>query len=246
MTVKKIKKNTTTKTTITKRSKTAPSASGAKAIKKVEGQNLQQELIEEMIERGRKKGVLAYEEVMDFAERNHLGETDTADLLKTLEKEHIELVMQEELEADSSALEEFGEEAADSKILFKSQIESSIDNISSDEEEEEEGDSDDTEKESVRETSESGYISDSVKCYLRDIGKIPLLNKKTEGVISDQIFNSKKESIESLSKFPFIHKEVINIGDRLAKDTLPLKEVIQFSEFDEENLPKEKSFTCKY
>ncbi len=223
MTAKKIKKTTTSKTTISKRTKTAPSASSAKAIKKVEGQNLQQELIEELIERGRKKGVLAYEEVMDFAERNHLGETDTAELLKTLEKEHIELVMQEELEADSSALEEFEEDSSDSKILFKSQIESSIDNISADEEGEEEGESEEAEKD-VRETSESGYISDSVKCYLRDIGKIPLLNKKTEGVISDQIFNSKKESIEALSKFPFIHKEIISIGDRLAKDTLPLKD----------------------
>ena len=33
----------------------------------------------------------------------------------------------------------------------------------------------------------ASQITDAVKCYLRDIGKIPLLNKKTETVIAEQI-----------------------------------------------------------
>ena len=48
----------------------------------------------------------------------------------------------------------------------------------------------------------------------------------------------KRESIEAISKFPFIHKEIIAIGEKLAKNTIALKDIIQFSEFDEENLPK--------
>ena len=81
-------------------------------------------------------------------------------------------------------------------------------------------------------------ITDSVKSYLREIGKIPLLNKKTEGDIAHKIATAKRESIDSISRFPFLHKEFILIGERLQKNTMPLKDIIQFSEFDEDNLPK--------
>ena len=73
---------------------------------------------------------------------------------------------------------------------------------------------------------------------MRDIGKIPLLNKKTEKVISDKIAAGKAESITAIAKFPVIHKEFVALEDRLIKKTIPLKDIIQFSEFDEENLPK--------
>ncbi len=81
-------------------------------------------------------------------------------------------------------------------------------------------------------------ITDSVKSYLRDIGKIPLLNKKTETVIAEQIASAKRESIDAISQFPFLHKEFVLIGERLQKNSVPLKDIIQFSEFDEDNLPK--------
>ena len=73
---------------------------------------------------------------------------------------------------------------------------------------------------------------------MRDIGKIPLLNKKTETVISDKIAAGKSESITAISKFPIIHKEFVALEEKLTKKTIPLKDVIQFSEFYEENLPK--------
>src|SRR5581483_11490628 len=72
------------------------------AGKKLEGVDLTQELVEGLVERGRRSGMLSYEEVMDFCDRNHVGEQEVNDLLKILEKENIELVMQEELEADAS------------------------------------------------------------------------------------------------------------------------------------------------
>ncbi len=73
---------------------------------------------------------------------------------------------------------------------------------------------------------------------MRDIGKIPLLNKKTETTISENIARAKYESIESVSRFPFLHKEFVAIGEKLQKNSIPLKDIIQFSEFDEDNLPK--------
>ena len=202
--------------------------------RKVDGLDLTQELIDALVDRARRSGMLSYEELMEFCDRNHLSETDTNDLLRTLEKENIELVMQEELEPDVASLEGFEKEEI-AKPHLKAQLETSFDYVG-EEEDLEDAAEEPEELKDVRE--EAAHIADGVKCYLRDIGKIPLLNKKTETVIADQIAEGKRASIEAISKFPFIHKEIIAIGERLAKDTVPLKDVIQFSEFDEENLPK--------
>lgn len=80
------------------------------STKKIEGNDLSQELIDVLVERGRRSGMLSYEEFMEFCDKNHLSEVETNDLLKLLEKENIELVMQEEMEADSVGLEPFEKE----------------------------------------------------------------------------------------------------------------------------------------
>ena len=213
--------------------KTKSTESKAKT-KKPEGVDLTQELIEGLIERGRRTGALSYEELMEFSDRNHLTEPEINDLLKALEKENIDLVMHEELEAESGHIDHY-EAEPEAQTRLKSTFESSLDYVC--DEELEEGEEED-DRDVIKEAGEATHIADGVKCYLRDIGKIPLLNKKTETVIAEQIALGKKNSIEAISKFPFIHKEIVTIGDKLARNTVPLKEIIQFSEFDEENLPK--------
>ena len=195
--------------------------------------DLHSELIEAFVEKGKKAGVVSYEEILEFCEQSHLSETETNELLRTLERENIELLMQEELEGESE-VESFEKEEERAATRAKN-FENNFDYT--DEEESGEEAEDEVEKEEVKET-ESAYITDAVKCYLRDIGKIPLLNKKTETVIADQIAGAKKDSIEAISKFPFIHKEIVSLIEKIERNTLPLKEIIQFSEFDEENLPR--------
>lgn len=217
--------------------KTKKSTSSATQGAGETGIDLKQELIEGLVDKGRRNGVLTYEEVMEFSDRNNLTEPETNDLLKTIEKENIELVMHEELEASSGELDDFEREESGSTLDFKSHIESSEYSNDADEQEETEEDEDD-ERDLVREAGDGSYMPDGVKLYLRDIGKIPLLNKRTESIIADQIAKSKHDSIESISKFPFIHKELVHIGERVRKNSLALKDIIQFTEFGEENLPK--------
>lgn len=178
------------------------------------------EMIAEIVERGKQAGHLTYEELMEFGDKNHLTEQETEQLLRVCDKENIDLVTQEELEQSDRSSMDHDEEtpAKKTKLVAAS---------SSDEDEDEDEE---------RETP--AQITDSVKSYLRDIGKIPLLNKKTEADIAKKIADSKQESIEAISKFPFLHKEIILIGEKLAKNTIQLKDIIQFSEFDEDNLPK--------
>ena len=222
------------------KSKSTPAKAKATETSAKKGDDNQhaQDLIDTFIERGKRAGVLSYEDLMEFCETHHLTELETNDLLRSLEKEHVELLMQEELDTETS-LEDYEKEEIAAKPALKTPIETSLDYVGEEEEEViEDEEPAGEEGTAIKEIGEAAHIADGVKCYLRDIGKIPLLNKKTEQVIADNIALGKKLSIEAISRFPFIHKEIIALGERLAKNTIQLKDVIQFSEFDEENLPK--------
>ncbi|MCL5436756.1 MAG: RNA polymerase sigma factor RpoD [Candidatus Dependentiae bacterium] len=186
-------------------------------------------VIDDLLERGRHAGSLTYEEVVAVADEHDFSESELEQLLKLFEREHIELVVEGEMGAEKGHAEEMVD--LDAEALRADNIEAAIP--------EEPGEDEELEREEeVPKTAEPSQIADGVKCYLRDIGKIPLLNKKTETIIADKIAQSKTNSIKALSQFPCIHRELISIGERLEKNTLPLKDVIQFSEFDQENLPR--------
>ena len=194
---------------------------------------LKQENIDALIEKGKEKGHLSYEEVISFNEEYNLSEKAANDLLKTLEKENIDLVMADEYSTSDDEIEDLekDESVSPKAQKIKEKLSSTF--------ESEESDEDDVEGEpEERITGDASHIADGVKAYLRDIGKIPLLNKQTEKVIADKISNSKRLCIEAISRFPFVHKEFVQIGERLQKNSIVLKDIIQFSEFDEENTPR--------
>ena len=197
--------------------------------------DLHKELIDELIEKAKKAGVFTYEELIEFADKNELSEQEIGDILKLLEKENVELVTQEKLESDEFKKEAVLDEEEPSRTKLKTKLGSSLE-LDQEFEEEEEKEEEEEEKEVKREVPP--LITDSVKSYLRDIGKIPLLNKKTETVIATQIAQSKHDGIDAISRLPVLHKEFVLIGEKLEKDTINLKDIIQFSAFDEDNLPK--------
>ncbi len=187
-----------------------------------------EEFIEILLKKGKKKGALAYEEVMDLTEQHKFTNEETDALIKQFEKAHVDLVMADELQTPDTDLEIQKDEEGPSKLKAKLEL------IKEEAQQLEEQDPSTI----PRTLDESAQLTDGVKCYLRDIGKIPLLNKVTEKIIADKIANSKTESIDAVAQFPLIHKEMVEIGDRLINETVALKDIIQFSDFDEENLPR--------
>jgi RNA polymerase primary sigma factor len=195
-----------------------------------------QSIIKKIAEDSQKNRFITYESVLEYGDKYKFNEEEVNQLLKELEKRNVDLIMQEELSV-SAETEDFVEieDKTPSKIAAK------LTTTTLEETEEEAEELDDSEKdegEVVKEMPDIPQIADGVKCYLRDIGKIPLLNKKTETVIAEKIASGKRESIESLSRYPIIHKEILIIGERLQTKSIALKDIIQFTEFDEENLPK--------
>lgn len=197
-----------------------------------------QKLMKKLLDDGKKQRFLTYESVIEFCELHHINEVDTNLFLKEIEKNNIELVMHDELDADISDVESYDDEPEQTKIKPKL----STSSLDFEEKEDEDKGLDDVEEDAdeadERTIGDIGHSPDGVKSYLRDIGKIPLLNKKTETVIAEKIAAGKHESIKALAQFPMIHQEILTIGERVKKNTIPLKDIIQFAEFDEENLPK--------
>ena len=226
---KTAKKKIIKKTDLKKNSSKTPFKTTQKSAPKVDkGVDFKHESIESLIEKGKEHGIISYEEVIAFNEHNNLSEKEANDVLMVLEKEHIELVMEDELDSAAVDLAPTEKESDEPSNEFQEKL------LLLDENEEKGGE----EEEEERAVSEATNITDGVKCYLRDIGKIPLLNKTTEKAIADKIASCKRMSIDAISQFPFVHKEFVIMGDCVVKNTIPLKDIIQFAEFDEENLPK--------
>jgi len=211
-------------------SKAAKAASVTKAVPSAKSVDLKKELTQELVDQGKRDGVLTYEEVMEFSDEHEFTEIETDLLLRRLDKENVELITQEELDSVQTEIEEFDKDESSPDQKFKTRLVKTLDSDGELEEEEEEEDE--------REHSAPTQITDSVKSYLRDIGKIPLLNKKTEVEISSKISTSKTDSIDAISRFPFLYKDFTQLIERVDKDVIPLKDIIQFSEFDEENIPE--------
>lgn len=198
--------------------------------------------VEVLLDKGRSEGVLTYEEVATFNFKNRLAEEETNELLRTLEKENIDLISQDEL---SATMEDYDSYLETDAVAFgamskSTDLESSIEGGGDLAEEGAEDDDffADKELERLKAMAEPSQLNDPVKLYLKEIGKIPLLNKVTEKVIADKIAEGKRESIDVVSQFPFVTKELMSFAERLERDPLFLKELIQFSDFDEDNSPK--------
>jgi RNA polymerase primary sigma factor len=145
------------------------------------------------------------------------------------------LISQEELESGGTGSDDIVEISGYSTT--KTNLESSLEHV---ELAGELGDDDALEKDAEKSKSviEPSQLNDPVKLYLKEIGKIPLLVKDTERAIADKIAAGKRESIDAVAQFPFVAKELIGLEERIQKDPVFLKEIVQFSDFDEDNSPK--------
>ncbi|MFH1831632.1 MAG: RNA polymerase sigma factor RpoD [bacterium] len=196
--------------------------------------------VELLIEKGSREGVLTFDEVMSFSQRYNLNEEDLNELLQLLDKENIDLITQEEHETAPHVISDFvGDE--DGSGLFEARspdLELSIEGADLSDDLGDDSLSSDRDTEKLKDFIEPSQLNDPVKLYLKEIGKIPLLNKITEKVIATKIAKGKKDSIDAIVRFPFVAKELMNIEDRVSKDPIFLKDLIQFSDFDEDNSPK--------
>jgi RNA polymerase primary sigma factor len=193
--------------------------------------------IKELVEKGRTEGMLTFEELALVGQKHQMTEEEHAEVVRLLEKENIDLVSQDDLLADIS-FEDFLKEEDVTFVPNKTTLSSSLASADlANESSSDDNNDDEEQQEKLKHFTEPGQLNDPVKLYLKEIGRIPLLNRDTEKIIAQTIADSKEQSIDAVARFPFVAKEIIGYRERLEKDALVLKDVIQFSHFDEDNLP---------
>ena len=79
--------------------------------------------------------------------------------------------------------------------------------------------------------------NDPVRMYLREMGTVPLLTRDGEVEIAKRIERGQLTVLKSLSRSPVIVREIISIGEQLRKDPSIIKDIIQFTD---EELTDEK------
>src|SRR5205807_3148471 len=79
--------------------------------------------------------------------------------------------------------------------------------------------------------------NDPVRMYLREMGTVPLLTRDGEVEIAKRIERGQLTVLKSLSRSAVIVREIVSLGDQLKRDPSIIKDILQFSD---EELTDEK------
>ena len=77
-----------------------------------------------------------------------------------------------------------------------------------------------------------GKTNDPVRMYLREMGTVRLLTRAGEVEIAKRIERGQLRVMQSLSRSPIIIRAIIELGDALRKDPSVIKDLVRFNEED--------------
>ena len=157
--------------------------------------------IKKLIDTGKEKGYLTYDQVNDLIPHDVHSPEDLDDLLTTIGTQGIDVLEGPKL--PSSA-------ALDKKF-----------------EDSEEG-SEDVELDLTPGALEK--TNDPVRMYLREMGTVPLLTREGEVEIAKRIERGQIRVLKALSRSPIVIRELLAMGEDLKKGVRSIKEVVTFDE----------------
>ena len=156
--------------------------------------------IKKLIDTGKEKGYLTYDQVNDLIPHDVHSPEDLDDLLTTIGTQGIDVLEGPKL--PSATLDKKFEEA-------------------------EEG-SEDVELDLTPGALEK--TNDPVRMYLREMGTVPLLTREGEVEIAKRIERGQIRVLKALSRSPIVIRELLAMGEDLKKGVRSIKEVVTFDE----------------
>ena len=157
--------------------------------------------LEKLIEAGKEKGCLTYNEVNALIPRDAHPPEDLDDLFTTIGTQGIDM-LEGQPKLPSSALEQ----------QFEKEV----------------GAREDIELDPTPGAFEK--TDDPVRIYLREMGMVPLLTRQGEVEVAKRIERGQLRVLKVLSRSPIIIREIIAVGEDLESGGRSLKEIITFDE----------------
>ena len=172
--------------------------------------------VQQLIEMGKSKGFLTYEEVNDALPADAVAD-QMDDVVGALGDEDIEIVdAATQVKIAPKRIVE--EEAAEKKNVVRDR-----------DKPDEEGD---------------GYYSksnDPVRMYLRKMGSVSLLTREGEVEIAKRIENGEHTILGAILNSPVAVREIIDLGDKLRKHKIRVKEIIRDAEDEDREFDEEEA-----
>ena len=165
--------------------------------------------VNQLIDLGKEKGFLTYEEVNDVLPSEVVSPDQIDDLMIMFGEMDIEIV-----------------EGTQKVKLFKSKVQKTT---------ERDGD----ESEGPINQTPFEKFNDPVRMYLREMGSVSLLNREEEVEIAKRIEDGEKEIARVILRSPIIVREVISLGEKLKADKLSIREVIADIDDEETDIDEE-------
>jgi RNA polymerase primary sigma factor len=157
--------------------------------------------IKKLIDVGKKRGYLTYNEVNDLIPRDVHSPEDLDDLLTTIGTQGID-VIKSQPRLPSAGLEE----------KFEKEVEVG----------------EDVDLDLYAGALEG--TNDPVRIYLREMGIVPLLTREGEVDIAKRIERGKKRALKALSRSPIVVRQILTIGEDLKRGIRSIKEIVVFDE----------------
>ncbi len=158
--------------------------------------------VKALMERGREKGFLTYDEVNDALPTDIVSSDQIDDVMSMFGEHDIEVV----------------DDAKKMKLPDKPPPEP-------------EAKAEDKEEEKEEEEEDAGYgkSNDPVRMYLRKMGSVSLLTREGEVEIAKRIEEGEKEVLHAVLGSSIAIKEILDLGDRLRKGKIRVREIIKDS-----------------
>jgi RNA polymerase primary sigma factor len=156
--------------------------------------------VKALMERGREKGFLTYDEVNDALPTDIVSSDQIDDVMSMFGEHDIEVV----------------DDAKKMKLPDKPPPEPEAKAEAAEEREEEE-----------EEDAGYGKSNDPVRMYLRKMGSVSLLTREGEVEIAKRIEEGEKEVLAAVLSSSLAIKEILDLGDRLRKGKIRVREIIK-------------------
>jgi RNA polymerase primary sigma factor len=180
--------------------------------------NRERKEVQQLIEMGKSKGFLTYEEVNDALPADVVAD-QMDDVMGVLGDEDIEIV----------------DAATQVKIAPKRIVE---------EENAEKKNVPRADREKQDEDADGGYYSksnDPVRMYLRKMGSVSLLTREGEVEIAKRIEQGEHTILGAILNSPVAVREIIDLGDKLRKHRIRVKEIIRDAEEEDREFDEEEA-----
>jgi RNA polymerase primary sigma factor len=161
--------------------------------------------VKKLIDLGKEKGYLTYDEVNDMLPADVVSPDQIDDVMSLFGEMDIEVIDSNQRVSLAGQAEELADDEEEEK-----EIEVEVD-----------GDI-------------SGKTGDPVRMYLREMGTVSLLSREGEVEIAKKIEEGEKQVIEEVLSSPLALSYVLDLGKKLAEHEIRVREIIK-DESDEEN-----------